>query len=146
MFLTACIHTHSSTCKDTHTLLHIIIKMSVMWFSECARLWNRPAVSGASLWGNFMFSPRRRGFSLCCVGPPRQSHKPACSAVMVFVLAWLPLALGSGSYYSPGSRFIMATLQPTANFPFPSLSLAYYPRLQGKAQEPPWPDEPTPHK
>lgn len=41
---------------------------------------------------------------------------------MVFVLAWLPLALDADLYYPAGSRFITTTLLSSANFLFLSSS------------------------
>lgn len=76
----------------------------------------------------------RRRLSLSCFWPPRQSCKPARSAVMVFVLAWLPLALDTDLYYPAGSRFITAVLLSSANFLFlfsPCLLQRLPKRVQG---------------
>jgi len=70
---------------------------------------------------------RKGGGSLSCFRPPRRRCKPARSAVMVFVLAWLSLAIDADLYYPAGSQFITAPLLCGENFFF-SLR-AYYPRL-----------------
>lgn len=87
----------------------------------CLHLWHQREILAATTQDNCVWSQKRmgvRGLSLSCFWPPRQSCKPARSAVMVFVLAWLPLALDAGLYYPAGSRFIMATLLSFANFLF----------------------------
>lgn len=50
---------------------------------------------------------------------PRQCREPVCSALMVFMPAWLPLALDPDLYYPAGSCFITAELISAANFLFP---------------------------
>ena len=72
-------------------------------------------------------------------GLPDSAVSQRRSAVMVFVLAWLPLALDADLYYPAGSRFIMSVLLSSANFLFLfffffPLPLAYYQRLPERVQ------------
>lgn len=91
-------------------------------FPTCLPLWHQKEISAAVLQDNCVCS-RKRALGGWRVG----SCKPARSAVMVFVLAWLPLALDTDLYYPAGSRFITAPLLSSENFFF--APHAYYPRL-----------------
>lgn len=87
----------------------------------CFHLWHQREILAAATPNNCVWSQKQvmvggGGCLQAVFWPPRQSCKPACSAVMVFVLAWLPSALGAGLYYPAGSWFIMAALLSSANF------------------------------
>lgn len=76
---------------------------------------------------------RRREVVGDVFGLPDSAVSQRRSAVMVFVLAWLPLALDADLYYPAGSRFIMSVLLSSANFLFllffsPSLIIRDYQR------------------
>lgn len=87
----------------------------------CLHLWHWEEVLAITSQDNCVCSQKQEGVwgpPLSCFWPPRQSYKPTRSAVMVFVLAWLPLALDADLYYPAGSRFITATLLFSTNFLF----------------------------